>query len=169
MSCATVRVAKIPRSPWLLAGGGRHDKNEKYTTKRLYCATIKWPDYPDQRPALSGGVGRTKYGRTTSNQVQKLRKCVLRRNRVARLPTPDLALSGGAGRTKQEGTPQTPTQKVRKRRKQTDKKKTDPPNPEKRNTIKRHGDAKISYPRLRLEIHPRYVRPVNQPPTQTTL
>ena len=39
-----------------------------------------------------------------------------------------------------------------KRRKNTDLK-----NPEKRGTIGRNGDAKIMYPRLRLEIHLRYV------------
>ena len=55
------------------------------------------------------------------------------------------------------------TQKLRKRPKQTDKKPSDPQNSEKRETNERRSDAKISYPRLCLEIHVRSV----EPPVQT--
>ena len=79
-------------------------------------------------------------------------KTCLCHNRAASLPRPAPTLNGAVGRAKQEETPQTPTPKRRKRQKQSDKKNPDPQNPEKRKTIERSGDAKISCSRLRLEI-----------------
>ena len=46
---------------------------------------------------------------------------------------------------------------------------SDPQKQEKRKTIQRSGDAKIRYPRLRLEINLRYVGPVVQTRQQSVL
>ena len=68
------------------------------------------------------------------------------------------------GRTKQEITPPNAGPKLQKTSKTNQKaKKNDPQNPENRKIIERSGDAKISYPRLRLEFDLRWVGP----PVQT--
>ena len=74
-SCATARVAKIPRSPPAPSGGGRGNgttkKEQRKMKNRQSCAAIEWPDYPDRSPALSGGsVGRTEYAGTTPSPAQ---------------------------------------------------------------------------------------------------
>ena len=92
----------------------------------------------------------------------KLGKHVLGHNRAARLPRLTPALSGGSRQDKKRRNTPKPAQETEKTPEPIDKKKPRPRNPEKRKTIKRSGGAKISCPRLRFEIHLRYVGPPEQ-------
>ena len=133
---------------------------------------------PPPAPERGGGSARREGNKRgirqkPPRQIPKFRKRVLCHNGVARLPKPAPTLSGGgrqdkvrkprrqpSPREKNRDTPsrRTPTRKLGKRQKVEDN-----PSKSRKAATKKYREPRISYPRLRLEVHLRYVGP----PVQT--
>ena len=126
------------------------------------CATIGAVKISQISPGSQAGGGRQCEIRKNYPKPapKKLGKRVLCHNRAARLFRLAPALNEGVGRTKQKrNIPKLRPKSSENVKNKPIRKPPTPQTPPKRKTIERSGDAKLSYPRLRLEIHLRYVGP----------